>query len=46
MPKDKNKKNDSRQKGQNPGYSDDQLGENAVEGRLMKEQEKKEKKKS
>lgn len=46
MPNDKNKKDVNKQKGQDPGYSNDQLGENAGEGRLMKEQEKKEKKKS
>ena len=45
MPNDKNKKNDSKQKGQNHDYSNDHLGENAGAGRLMKEQEKKEKKK-
>ncbi|HEX3025895.1 MAG TPA: hypothetical protein VHR42_01520 [Clostridia bacterium] len=45
MPKDRNK-NSQKSKGQNPGYSNDQLGENSGEGRMMKDQEKKEKKKS
>ena len=45
MPNDKNKKS-SKNKGQNPDYSNDQLGENAGEGRLMKDQGSKDKKKS
>lgn len=44
MPNKQNKKSSS--KGQNPSYSNDQLGENAGEGRFMKEQSKKRNKKS
>jgi hypothetical protein len=46
MPSDKNQKSNGKQTSQNPGRSNDQLGENAGEGRIMKDQEKKEKKKS
>lgn len=42
----KQNKKTSASKGQDPGYSNDQLGENAGEGRLMKEQPKKRNKKS
>jgi hypothetical protein len=45
MPNDREKKDNSKQKSQNPQRSNDQLGENAGEGRLMKDQQKKDKKK-
>lgn len=46
MPNKQNKKSSGMSKGQNPSYSNDQLGENAGEGRLMKDHEKKERRKS
>lgn len=45
MSEQKKKKSQSKQKSQNPSYSNDQLGENAGEGRLMKEMDKKNKRK-
>ena len=43
MQNERDKKDDRKQNGRTPGSSDDHLGENAGEGRLMKEQAKKEK---
>ena len=45
MSNNRDQKSESKKK-QNPGYSNDQLGENSGTGRLMREQEKKEKKKT
>ena len=46
MADNKNKKNSGGSKGKSPGSSNDQLGENAGEGRMMKSQTPKNKKKS
>lgn len=40
---ERGKKYDDKKPGKSPRTSNDQLGENAGEGRLMKEQEKKDK---
>lgn len=46
MPDNKSQKSSSKKSDGKPRTSNDQLGENAGEGRLMKDQGKKDKKKS